>query len=67
MYIYTYIYIYIHIYMYTCICTYTDRYHSEPFGAAARATRRERASRRRQNMVGVNMVLAEFIQFKHGL
>ena len=25
------------------------------------------ASRRRENMVGVNMVLAEFVQFKHGL
>ena len=26
-----------------------------------------RGGRRRENMVGVNMVLAEFVKFKHGL
>ena len=32
-----------------------------------RPPRRRRDLRRRQNMVGVNMVLAEIIRFKHGL
>ena len=29
--------------------------------------RLDRVNRRRENMVGANMVLAEFVKFKHGL
>ena len=42
-------------------------------GPGARALRRPKGAakacpcRRRENMVGVNMVLAEFVKFKHGL
>ena len=55
VYMYIYIYIYIYIYMYRT----PSRANSSPRAAAV--------SRPRENMVGVNMVLAEFIKFKHGL
>ena len=52
---YVYIYIYIcYIRVYTIVCG--------PTAAGAGAF-----CRRRENMVGVNMVLAESVKFKHGL
>ena len=57
MHIYIYIYVfYTHIYLASS--------QRPPASSAAPASG---ACRRRLNMVGVNMVLAEFVKFKHGL
>ena len=79
MYIYMYIYIYIHIcsymymyryiYIYIYICTHII-YISGRVRRQGRAVRGDRGCiriRRREHMVGVSMVLAEYIKFKQGL
>ena len=80
MYVYVcvciYIYIYIHMCMHMYVCIYIYIYthththtRAAPEGAAYRRSLRPVAlyCRPRENMVGVNMVLAEFVKFKHGL
>ena len=67
MYIYLYIYIYIYIYplqLHLAVHAIQGLGHGvhdlQVVGVEA-------LFRRRENMVGVNMVLAEFVKFKHGL
>ena len=72
---YVYTYIYIYIYMAT-ESTHRRLEPSEKGREPERLTQPRRRgpehavniiARRRENMVGVNMVLAEFVKFKHGL
>ena len=76
IYIYTHMYSYKYIYIYMCFAGDF----SPKFGKGWKKCTRLRVkkecrrteqsqgrSRRRENMVGVSMVLAEFVKFKHGL
>ena len=47
--------------------TCSKNWSSAQLAHTARQCRQEGVGRRRENMVGVNMVLAEFIKFIHGL
>ena len=67
MYVCIYIYIYIHIYIYIYIYIYINQAEELEAARAASGAAKAGDSRRRENMVGVNMVLAEFIKFNHGL
>ena len=60
--IYIYIYIYVYVYMY-----YTNNNYRRKRSALSHGEPLVHNNQRRENMVGVNMVLAWFVKFKHGL